>query len=43
MLGGQSSHFNSEITPIKPEIGGSQVPTYREGGGIETSPSSLMP
>ena len=42
MLGGQNSHFNSEITPIKPEIGGSQAPTYREGG-IETSPSSLMP
>ena len=36
---GQSS--NTEITPIKPDLAGSQVPTYREG--IETSPSSLMP
>jgi hypothetical protein len=36
---GQSS--NTEITPIKPDLAASQVPTYREG--IETSPSSLMP
>ena len=36
---GQSS--NTEITPIKPDLAGSQAPTYREG--IETSPSSLMP
>ncbi len=36
---GQGS--NTEITPIKPDLAGSQVPTYREG--IETSPSSLMP
>ena len=36
---GQAS--NTEITPIKPDLAGSQVPTYREG--IETSPSSLMP